>query len=81
VPTLYARTLRRAADLAGGEAGLARRLGVSDKEVHLWVRGLIDPPADVFLAAAEIVTQDELTALRETQPAEPEKPPGRSNPE
>src|SRR4029453_5304628 len=34
VPTLYARTLRRAADLAGGEAGLARRLGVSDKEVH-----------------------------------------------
>jgi len=38
MPTVYARTLRRAAELLGGEGALAARLGVTKKELDLWLR-------------------------------------------
>jgi hypothetical protein len=57
VSTVYARTLRRAADYAGGVEGLARQLKV--KAVHLiaWIEGVETPPMEIFLKAVDIVTE------------------------
>jgi DNA-binding transcriptional regulator YdaS (Cro superfamily) len=63
VPTLYIRTLRRAAELVGGEEELARRLEVSPNHLTLWIHGAVSPPGDVFLGAAEIVNEHELQQL------------------
>ena len=65
VPTVYARTLRRAAELVGGEDVLAARLGVPWKQLRRWIHDLVKPPPDVFVAAADIVGEHELKMLRE----------------
>ena len=67
VPTLYIRTLRRAAELVGGEEELARQLKVSRNHLTLWIRGAVSPPGDVFLGAAEIVNEHELQRLAAKQ--------------
>jgi DNA-binding transcriptional regulator YdaS (Cro superfamily) len=68
LPTLYIRTLKRAAELVGGEEPLARLLMVSPNHLALWIRGAASPPGDVFLRAAEIVTQHDLQQLSKPQP-------------
>ena len=69
MPTVYARTLRRAAELLGGEGALAARLGVTMHELDLWLRNLVRPPNDVFLKAADIVGEHELRVLNEQRNA------------
>ena len=71
MPTVYARTLRRAAELVGGEAELAAQLGVTKKELDLWIRNFVRPPSDVFLKAADIVGEHELRVLQEQQKPAP----------
>jgi hypothetical protein len=71
MPTVYARTLRRAAELVGGEAELAAQLGVTKKELDLWIRNFVRPPNDVFLKAADIVGEHELRVLQEQQKPAP----------
>ncbi|HEY9530110.1 MAG TPA: hypothetical protein VIQ55_01875 [Burkholderiales bacterium] len=58
--TLYARTLSRAAELAGGREALAQRLNVEETQLSLWLKGVAKPPGDVFLKAADIVSEHEL---------------------
>lgn len=65
MPTVYARTLGRAAELVGGEGALAARLGVTKNELDLWLRNFVRPPNDVFLKAAGIVGEYELRVLKE----------------
>jgi transcriptional regulator with XRE-family HTH domain len=65
MPTVYARTLRRAAELLGGEGALAARLGVTRDQLDLWLRNFVRPPNDVFLKAADIVGEHELRMLNE----------------
>ena len=67
MPTVYARTLRRAAELVGGEAALAKRLGVTSTQLKHWLNALAKPPGDVFLKAADIVGDHELQQLRKQQ--------------
>ena len=67
MPTLYVRTLKRAAELIGGEEQLARRLKVAPNHLTLWIRGAVSPPGDVFLGAAEIVNEHELQRLAAKQ--------------
>lgn len=55
--TVQARTLKRAADILGGEEQLARKLRVTPSHLARWIEGLADPPANVFLAAVDIVTE------------------------
>ena len=69
MPTVYARTLRRAAELLGGEGALAARLGVTKDELDLWLRNFVRPPNDVFLKAADIVGEHELRMLNEQRNA------------
>jgi DNA-binding transcriptional regulator YdaS (Cro superfamily) len=64
VPTVYIRTLRRAVEIVGSEEQLARRLHVVPSHLRLWIDGLASPPGDVFLWAADIVSEFELQQLR-----------------
>ena len=57
MPGVYARTLVRAAEIVGGELELALRLKVTPSHLHLWLRGLSDPPRDVFLRAVDLVVE------------------------
>jgi predicted transcriptional regulator len=63
VPTLYARAMRRAADIVGVSA-LATRLGVSQRQLELWMRGLAEPPAEIFLKVADILGEKTVDDLR-----------------
>jgi hypothetical protein len=53
----------RAAEVLGGEELLATRLEVKLNHLHLWIRGVVTPPTDVFLTAADIVSEHEVQQL------------------
>ena len=57
VDDTYARTLRRAAELAGGEAALADALNTSPELVTKWLSGELPPPRRIYFAALDIVTK------------------------
>ena len=63
MPTVYVRTLQRAAELVGGEEALARRLKVTPSHLALWLHGIVSPPCDYFLKAADIVNEHEVQQL------------------
>lgn len=52
----YVRTLKRAAELAGGEEELASTLRTSPEVLSLWLSGKLAPPLKKYLAALEFVT-------------------------
>ena len=54
--TVHARTLRRAAEIIGGEAALATWLHVTPSHLALWLSGTEHPPVEVFLKAVDVVT-------------------------
>jgi hypothetical protein len=60
---VYIRTLKRAAELIGDEETLARKLKVAPNHLTLWIRGVVSPPGDVFLKAADIVSEYEIQQL------------------
>ena len=64
MPTLYARTLSRAAEVVGGEDQLALQLRVTPSHLALWLAGKASPPDDVFLKAVDIVGEHNFQALR-----------------
>ena len=70
MPTLYARAMRRAAEIIG-VGSLATRLGVSQRQLELWMRGLAEPPADVFLKVADILGEKTVEELRPPAGADP----------
>jgi DNA-binding transcriptional regulator YdaS (Cro superfamily) len=68
---LYLRTLRRAADIVGGEQALAIHLKVTPSHLALWLKGLEQPTTEAFLRAVDLVSAHELAQL-------PQPPPGRA---
>ena len=52
---VHVKTLRRAAEIAGGEQQLAVLLKVTPSHLHLWLNGFADPPGDIFLRAVDLV--------------------------
>ena len=63
MPTVHARALKRAAEIVGSEEALARRLQVIPHHLDLWIRGILSPPDDVFLKAADIVGEHDLQQI------------------
>jgi predicted transcriptional regulator len=63
VPTLYARAVRRAAEILG-EGELAAHLGVTNFRLEFWLKGLAVPPGDVFLKVADILGENSLEELK-----------------
>jgi DNA-binding transcriptional regulator YdaS (Cro superfamily) len=61
---VYIETLNRAVAILGGEEQLAYRLKVTPSHLALWLGGVASPPGDVFLKAADIVTEHGLQQLQ-----------------
>ena len=58
-PSIYNRTLRKAAEQVGGERALARYLGVPVADLYAWMQpGAQPPPTAVFLMAVDLVLND-----------------------
>jgi hypothetical protein len=57
------QTLEYAAKLVGGEDELALRLGVTRREVDLWISGDAPPPPKIFLKAIDIVADATMSRL------------------
>jgi hypothetical protein len=53
--SVYARAVRKAAELAGGNAKLARLLQVPVTEIEKWIAGEGQPPRDLFLRVVDII--------------------------
>jgi len=81
VPNVYTKTLVRAAQIVGGETELALRLKVTPSHLHLWLRGLADPPLHVFLLAVDIVVEYDQSATPTPPPPKREgQPPNGEGP-
>ena len=59
VPNLYARTLKRAAQVAGGTEQLATLLKVPRSYVSLWIAGGESAPAEIFLKAVDLISESD----------------------
>ena len=59
MPNLYARTLKRAAQVVGGTDQLATRLKVPPSFLSLWIAGVDSAPAEIFLKAVDLITESD----------------------
>lgn len=57
MPNLYARTLKRAAQVVGSTEQLASSLKVTPSHLTLWMKGAAEVPPDVFLKAVDVITR------------------------
>ena len=57
MPRLYARTLKRAAEIVGGTEQLAVHLNVVPSHLALWIGGAQPTPPDVFLKAVDLISE------------------------
>ena len=58
-PSIYARTLQKAAEMLGGERSLARYLQTPMPDLFAWMRpGAEPPPMPVFLKAVDLVMNE-----------------------
>jgi DNA-binding transcriptional regulator YdaS (Cro superfamily) len=69
VAEVHVRTLRRTVEIAGGEEELAILLKVTPSHLALWLRAVVEPPADVFLRAVDLISEHELARLSASQSA------------
>jgi len=69
MPTVQARTLRRASAIMGGTQALAAKLGVVPLKLQDWIEGSALPPNRVFLMAVDIVVAHD--AVRPNPPNNP----------
>jgi DNA-binding transcriptional regulator YdaS (Cro superfamily) len=78
MPTVYARTLRRAAEIAGGVQQLGSKLGVSSEDLVYWLQGTKAVPQEIFLRAVDIVVAHDISTISGKHPnvknPAPEKP-------
>jgi len=59
------RVLRRAVEIAGGEARLAARLEVSPSRLSVWLSAQAPLPQAVFLRAVDVVLEYEHAVLQQ----------------
>lgn len=57
MPDLYARTLRRAAEVLGSVRELAARLGLPEEDVYMMIQRMREVPLEVFLRATDIIDE------------------------
>jgi DNA-binding transcriptional regulator YdaS (Cro superfamily) len=58
VADVRVETLRRAAQILGGEQQLALQLSVTPSHLGLWLAGVEPTPPKIFLRAVDVVTED-----------------------
>src|SRR5258706_3558722 len=57
-PSVYSRTLRKAAELIGGQAKLCRHLRVPATELQNWLDDKSVPPMGIFLRAVDVIIEE-----------------------
>lgn len=72
MPGVHAKTLQRAAEIVGGEQQLALKLKVTPSHLALWIKGIEQPPGDIFLQAVDLVVDNDVmpkapSASRQTE--------------
>jgi hypothetical protein len=65
------RLLRRAAEIAGDAPALAASLGVAEESLGIWMNGKAKMPDAVFLAAADLVLEDDIARAAHDRRHEP----------
>lgn len=80
MPDVYARTLRRAAQIVGGVNELASRLSVTNDDLVLWLTARTAVPPEIFLRAVDIVVAHDLDQVS-NEPTIEIPPPGKPDPE
>jgi hypothetical protein len=63
MPTVHARTVRRAAEIVGGVEVLAEQLGVRDENLKKLREGTLLVPQDIFLRCVDIVNAHQLNEI------------------
>ena len=56
--SVYSRAVRKAAEMLGGRAELARTLQVPLAEIEKWILGDKKPPRDLFLRVVDLIIED-----------------------
>ena len=64
MPTVYAQTLKRAAERVGGAERLAVQLGVGPGDLALWIDGAAPTPPDIFLKAVDLISEHQAPGNR-----------------
>ena len=64
MPTVYARALKRAAEIVGGREQLARLLNVVPSHLALWMDGEQPTPQHIFLKAVDLISESEQQSLK-----------------
>ena len=63
MPTVHARTLRRAAEIVGGLEALAAQLDVRDENLKKWLEGQLPVSQEIFLRCVDIVNAHQLDEI------------------
>ena len=61
---MYARALKRAAEIVGGAEQLAVQLGVVPSHLALWMDGAAPTPPDIFLKAVDLISEHDVPGNR-----------------
>jgi hypothetical protein len=72
-PSVYSRTLSKAAELAGGRAQLCRILRVPAAELQKWIDDKAAPPRGIFLSAVDFILK-ELPPVASSEAPDPPAP-------
>jgi hypothetical protein len=68
MPTVYSRTLKRAAEIAGGVEELGAELGVRSDDLAYWLQGTKSVPQEIFLRAVDIVVAHDVKEMSGKHP-------------
>ena len=63
MPSVYARAVRRAAEIAGGMTQLSAEWHVPIEELMNWLEGTRPVPQEFFLRAVDIITEYDVEDL------------------
>ena len=63
MPTVHARTVRRAAEIVGGLEALAAQLDVRDENLKKWLEGQLPVSQEIFLRCVDIVNAHQLDEI------------------
>ena len=66
--------LKRAIEIAGGLRPLGIRLGAEEHTIALWLEGKATMPARIFLAAADLVLEDDIARATQDRRQQPRPP-------
>jgi DNA-binding transcriptional regulator YdaS (Cro superfamily) len=62
---VYLRAIRRACDIAGGDAALAAVLRISPDAIKEWLHGDGGPPENVFLMVVDLIIEHDIQTERD----------------